>query len=274
MYRQAVASGGRLPLPEEISSGGMHPTAGLEDAFVSQDEAPDLVVANEGNAAADGNVSLLVGGPGGLHLAETVTDASVPHPNAPALSDVGRLYATTAGVETAFALPLSSSPGDIALPQPVSGPEEVTIPRPLGLFVAPGEEDFTASIEDYLQFKAAFTGELVISEFNGNELSVFDGSFGLLGEVSGPHPLDVTVAAGQDYYVAVSGIADARLAVPYEVGFQMVLQASPAGSPTLTTPDSGAQRAQGFALAPLAGLTVELIPTVQTGSPSSAGAAG
>ena len=66
----------------EISSGGIHPTAGLEDAFISPGDAPDLVIANEGDAAPDGNVSLLVGGPGGLHLAETVTDASVPHPDA------------------------------------------------------------------------------------------------------------------------------------------------------------------------------------------------
>ena len=97
-------------------------------------------MANEGSGGrADGNVTVLLGGPGGLRVGETVTNASVPHPNSLALSDLGRLYATTAGVENAFSLPLRS--GNAAGPLPIDRSTTFALPRPLELFVAPGRAD-------------------------------------------------------------------------------------------------------------------------------------
>ena len=188
------------------------------------------------------------------------------------MSAAGQLYATTAGVETAFALPLSSSPGSISLAKPVSGPEQVTVPRPLELFVAPGERDFTASIEDFLQFTAAFTGVLEISELNGEGLFAFDGALSCSDRSPALSSWRCRWRRGRNTTWRWSGPRTRGFPSPSKSVFRWRCRAGPAGSPTATIPDSGAQRFQGFALAPLAGLTVELIPTIQTGSSSAAGA--
>jgi hypothetical protein len=84
-----------------IASGGETPVAALAGDFSGGPE--DLLVANNG----DGRVTLLLGGPDGLSVAESFSRADVPHPTALALTVVGEqtnIFVAEEGRESAFLL--------------------------------------------------------------------------------------------------------------------------------------------------------------------------
>src|SRR5205823_2321536 len=95
----------------------------------------------------------------------------------------------------------------------------VVVPRPLDLFLAVGRPDFAASVQAFLPFTAGFTGNLTLSQSNGDALFAFDGVRQLLGASSGSSSLELSVEAGELYFVAVVGTENAGFPERFEVSF-------------------------------------------------------
>ena len=100
---------------QSFPTGGNSPTAGFAGEFTN-DGFTDLLVGNNG----DGHLALLLGGPGGLSLFQTLSSAEVPNPTALSFGGVsdGQLsfYVSTAGHEAATNLTfdLNASPREAA----------------------------------------------------------------------------------------------------------------------------------------------------------------
>jgi hypothetical protein len=95
-----------------FATGGDRPTAGFAGDF-TRDGFTDLVVGNNG----DGRLALLLGGPNGLSLSQTLTSAEAPNPTGLSFAGVSNgilsFYVSTAGHEAAvnLAFTLSGAPG-------------------------------------------------------------------------------------------------------------------------------------------------------------------
>jgi hypothetical protein len=88
---------------ETIPAGGLRPSSGFAGDFTNNGFS-DLVVGNLG----DGHLALLLGGPGGLTLSQSVTSAAVPSPTSLSFAGVSEgvlsFYAASAGREAASLL--------------------------------------------------------------------------------------------------------------------------------------------------------------------------
>ncbi len=88
------------PITQTFATGGDSPTSGFAGDFTG-DGFTDLVVGNNG----DGHLALLLGGPGGLSLSQTMVSAEAPAPTSLSFAGVsdGQLsfYVSTAGREAA-----------------------------------------------------------------------------------------------------------------------------------------------------------------------------
>jgi CSLREA domain-containing protein len=99
------------PVIQSFPTGGNSPTSGFAGDFTNNGFT-DLVVGNNG----DGRLALLLGGPGGLSLSQTISSAEVPNPTALSFAEVSNglleFYVSTAGVEAAMnlAFDLNASP--------------------------------------------------------------------------------------------------------------------------------------------------------------------
>ncbi len=98
------------PPTQTFATGGDAPTSGFAGNFTG-DGFTDLVVGNNG----DGRLALLLGGPGGLSLSQTLTSPAVPEPTSLSFAGVSdgtlSFYASTAGREAATAMAFALSPG-------------------------------------------------------------------------------------------------------------------------------------------------------------------
>jgi FG-GAP-like repeat len=98
------------PVTQTFPTGGNSPTAGFAGEFTN-DGFTDLVVGNNG----DGQLALLIGGPGGLSLSQTFSSAAVPNPTALSFGGVSdgllSFYVSTAGHEAATSLAFNLNGG-------------------------------------------------------------------------------------------------------------------------------------------------------------------
>ena len=106
------------PVTQTFATGGDSPTTGFAGDFLGNGFT-DLVVGN----TADGRLALLLGGPGGLNLAQTITSPAVPEPTGLSFAGVSdgtlSFYASTAGREAATALAFALEPPETVAPRPV-----------------------------------------------------------------------------------------------------------------------------------------------------------
>ncbi len=98
------------PPTQTFATGGDAPTSGFAGNFTG-DGFTDLVVGNNG----DGHLALLLGGPGGLSLSQTLTSPAVPEPTGLSFAGVSdgtlSFYASTSGREVATEMAFALSPG-------------------------------------------------------------------------------------------------------------------------------------------------------------------
>jgi hypothetical protein len=122
--------------PHLISTGGSRPVAGIAGDF-NHDGVDDLIIANNG----DGLISVLLGGPEGLTLRETLSSAEVRHPTDLALSPSGQvLYVTGEGEETLARFDLSAlNAASLPPPSSVIGPTPPVVQSGGGLTVVHGQ---------------------------------------------------------------------------------------------------------------------------------------
>ena len=101
--------GSASPVTQSFTTGGDSPTTGFAGDFLGNGFT-DLVVGN----TADGRLALLLGGPGGLSLSQTMTSPVVPEPTSLSFAGVSdgtlSFYASTAGREAATAMAFALSP--------------------------------------------------------------------------------------------------------------------------------------------------------------------
>jgi hypothetical protein len=94
---------GRRGVIQTISTGGLLPTSGFAGDFEGNGFA-DLVVGNN----ADGHIALLLGGPGGLSLSQTLSSPEAPSPTSLSFGGVSdgvlSFYVASAGREAALGL--------------------------------------------------------------------------------------------------------------------------------------------------------------------------
>ncbi len=94
---------------QTVGTGGTGPTTGFAGDFTGNGFT-DLVVGD----TADGHLSLLLGGAGGLSLSQTITSPAVPEPTGLSFAGVSdgvlSFYASTAGREAATALAFNLAP--------------------------------------------------------------------------------------------------------------------------------------------------------------------
>ena len=102
--------GSASPQAQTFPTGGDRPTVGFTGDF-NGNGFTDLVVGNNG----DGQLALLTGGPGGLSLSQTLTDAEAPNPTGLSFGGVSNglldFYVSTAGVEAAMNLAFNLESG-------------------------------------------------------------------------------------------------------------------------------------------------------------------
>ena len=117
---------------QTIPTGGAEPTTGFAGDFTGNGFT-DLVVGN----TADGHLALLMGGPDGLTLSQTMTSPAAPAPTGLSFAGVSdgvlSFYASTAGREAATALAFNLNPQESEAGTPAgsgSGPGFVPGPFP------------------------------------------------------------------------------------------------------------------------------------------------
>jgi hypothetical protein len=102
-----IGSGGLI---ETVPAGGLNPSSGFAGDFTGSGFS-DLVVGN----FADGHLALLLGGPGGLTLSQSLESALVPSPTSLSFAGVTgaeiSFYAASAGREAATLLAFNLNPG-------------------------------------------------------------------------------------------------------------------------------------------------------------------
>ena len=191
---------GPSPVTRTLPSGGLGPVAAIE--FRSGTGFDNLVVANNG----DGLFSLLEGGPLGLSLTATATNAGLSSPSSLALSaftgGAVDVYATTQGREHAFLL--SFALGGVT----AAGAD------PSATGTAPGNK---ALLTPLRESALALIGTLLIvavessnPEFGPNESARADNSatVSFLSGPSGPAGQALILKSNDDLVVSVGGKSD------------------------------------------------------------------
>ncbi len=181
--------GSASPQSQTFPTGGDSPTTGF--AFTNN-RFTDLVVGNN----ADGQLSLLTGGPGGLSLSQTLSSAEAPNPTGLSFGGVSDglldFYVSTAGHEaaTSLAFDLSAGPGGLEGPEGGGGLTGASVTPTEGSAAAVLSEATSGSVETQAQLLslsgstldlAATLLTVSVVEIEAGGGSAFDGRAGRAG---------------------------------------------------------------------------------------------